>query len=308
MARPTVTGVAAGNGKARTSAVIVLTALLDERRRRGTALFETAKQRATVVLSTLWTATRWSSRCRERRPGQPGVRPRPAFVRERVAGASPGLAYADRQRAREAFRALDGARHPNREVHVISDFQHSAWDGLEGTRAPAGVGVYLHPVGEEPPPNAWIDSIDFSGQILEKGTPIEFRVVVASGPTHPRSDVEVEMEIDGRVVDRRHVDLAPGSRVALSLRQTFAKDGPHLGTVRWRSDRARKPMTAGASRCARRRRCRFWSSVRRSRGPLPETALAPPGSTSTALARPSDRAGQRVARARGRILLADVSA
>ena len=313
MARPTVTSVAAGSGKARTSAVIVLDGSFSMGAAdAGTALFEAAKQRATDVLSTLADGDEVVLLV----PGAPDQGSPEfardlAFVRERIAGAAPGLAAADLASVtREAFRALEGARHPNREVHIVSDFQQSAWDGLEGTHAPNGVGVYLHPVGEEPPPNAWIDSIDFSGQILEKGTPIEFRVVVASGPTHPRSDVEAEMEIDGKVVDRRHVDLAPASRVALSLRQTFAQDGLHLGTVLLRG--ATGPEADDRRRFTLRTAAAVPVLVVNGdeRGGLYlETALAPPGSTSGSFAVRTADTSELVSASKAReavIVLADV--
>lgn len=313
MARPTLTGVSAGSGKARTSAVIVLDGSFSmSAPEDGTALFEAAKERATEVVSTLSDGDEVVLLV----PGAPDQgSPEFArdlsFVRERVAGASPGLAAADLASVvRDAFRALEGARHPNREVHIVSDFQHSGWDGLEGTRAPAGVGVYLHPVGAAPPPNAWIDTVDFSGQILEKGAPIEFRVVVASGSTHPRTGVEVEMEIDGRVVDRRQVDLAPGSRVALSLRETFSQDGLHLGTVLLRGATGpeaddRRGFTL---RTAAAVPVLVVSGDERDRLYL-DTALAPPGSSSGSFSVRSAPTSDLVSASRAReavIVLADL--
>jgi hypothetical protein len=313
MARPTLTGVAAGGGKARTSAVIVLDGSFSmSASDGGPALFEAAKERAADVLATLEDGDEVVMLVPGApEQGSPEFAHDLSFVRERVAGASPGLAAADLVSVlRDAFRTLEGARHPNREVHVVSDFQRSGWDGLEGMHAPAGVGVYLHPVGEAAPPNAWIDSVDFSGQILEKGTPLEFRVVVASGAAHPRADVEVEMEVDGRVADRRQVDLAPGSRVALSLRETFAQDGLHLGTVLLRGttgpdadDRRRFTLRTAAAVPVL-----VVSGDDRARLYL-ETALAPPGSTAGSFAVRAAPPTELRSASRGReavIVLADV--
>jgi len=155
------------------------------------------------------------------------------LVRERVEAARAGSGAVDLAAAvREAVRALDGARHPNREIHVVSDFQQSAWEHLTPEDAfPDGPGLFLFPVGGAVPVNAWIESVDFGGQILERGSPIEFRVVVASGPGFGPKEGEGEMQVDGRIADRRLVDLGPASRLALTFRETFGEDGVHLGEV-----------------------------------------------------------------------------
>lgn len=234
MARPALTGKAAGDGRARTSAVIVLDGTFSmTAAENGTPLFEAAKERALAVLGTLHDGDEVVLLV----PGAAGQGSPEfvhdlGFVHDAIVGASPGASGADLAVVlRDAFRILGGARHPNREVHVISDFQRTAWEGLEPGSTPEGVGVFLHPAGEEAPPNAWIESVDYGGQILEKGAPLEFRAVVASDATHPRAEVDVEIEFDGRVADRRRVDLPPGGRVALSLRNTFAEDGLHSGRI-----------------------------------------------------------------------------
>ena len=87
----------------------------------------------------------------------------------------------------------------------------------------------------EPPANAWVESVDFAGQILEKGTPIEFRAVVATDALFASRQVDVELEVDGNVVDRRRVDLGAASRVALTFQETFGEDGIHAGAIVMRS-------------------------------------------------------------------------
>jgi hypothetical protein len=135
---------------------------------------------------------------------------------------------------REGARQLESARYPNREIHVISDFQAGSWAGLrdEDASALGVVRLFLLPVGEDRVPvNAWVDSVDFSGQILERGSPVAFRAIVASGPGFDSEPIEVEMEVDGEIVDRRRVDLGPNARVALTFHATFEQDGLHRGSV-----------------------------------------------------------------------------
>ncbi len=239
MARPTLTGLSAGEGRGRTSAVLVLDASYSmSARTQNEPLFEEAKGVARRILETFDDGdeiTLFVPGSSEASRAE-GIRDL-GLVRERVNAAGPGQGAVDvAQVVREAVRALDGARHPNREIHVVSDFQQSAWDRLTTDDAfPTDVGLFLFPIGEETPPNSWVESVDFAGQILERGSPIEFRAVVASGPSFGPKEVEVELEIDGRVTDRRRIDLGPSSRVALTFRETFAEDGVHLGQVTIRS-------------------------------------------------------------------------
>jgi hypothetical protein len=234
MARPALTGGAGGGGEARTSAVLVLDASFSMTSTAGSApLFAAAKERALSILETLKDGDEIVLLLPGATGGaSPELGRDLEFVREQVAGASPGAAAADLSASlADAFRVLQSARHPNREVHVVTDFQRSAWDELKSGTAPEGIAVFLHPVSDEAPANAWVESVDFSGQILEPGSPIEFRVVIGCGAAHPQAAVDVELEVGGRVADRRRADLAPGSRVSVALRETFAADGLHTGAV-----------------------------------------------------------------------------
>jgi hypothetical protein len=237
MARPTLLSAPSAGGRGATSAVVILDgscsmgakaeggALLDAARARAREVLDTFERGDEVVLLVPGTTVPVRTE---------GVRD-VDLVRERLDAVAPGGGFGDLAAAvREASASLSDARHPNREIHVLSDFQRSAWDGLgEGGELAEGTALFLLPVGRDPvPENAWIESVDFSGQILEKGSPVEFRTVVASGPGFGPREVEVEFEVDGKVADRRRIDLAPESRVALTFRETFGEDGLHTGLVR----------------------------------------------------------------------------
>ncbi len=288
MARPALTGGAGRDGDARTSAVLVLDGSFSmSASDDGVPLFAAAKERALAVLETLKDGDEIVLMV----PGTSGAASPElgrdlGFVRDQVTGAVSGAAAADLGAALlDAFRVLESARHPNREVHVVSDFQRSAWEELKPGLAPAGVAVFLHPVGDEAPGNAWVESVDFSGQILEPGSPIEFRVVIGCGAAHPQAAVDVELEVGGRVADRRRADLAPGSRVSVALRETFAKDGFHAGAVVIRG--ASGPEADDRRAFALRARASVPVLVvagNEQAGRYIEAALAPPGAISGSFA------------------------
>jgi hypothetical protein len=240
MARPTLTGVSAGEGVGSTAAAVVLDASYSMNAAfEGSTLFESAKESAREVLESLDEGDEVALFV----PGSEEASPERTvrdvgLVTEQLQQARSGRSAVELPASlREAARVLEDSPKPHREIHVITDFQVSAWTGIDETTLPEGIAVYFFPIGaENPPENAWVESIDFSGQILEKGSPIEFRTVIASGPGFGSHEVEVELEIDGRVVDRRPMDLGPSSRVALTFRETFAQDGLHLGSVALRGD------------------------------------------------------------------------
>lgn len=315
MARPTLTGVAAGDARGATSAVIVLDGSYSmSAGRDGVTLFERAQDRAREILETFAAG----DEVRLLVPGGAGetrtesVRD-PGMVVEAVDAARPGLGAADLAAAvREAAAALSDARHFNREIHVVSDFQRGSWSGLEAdARIPEGISLFLFPVEEGVvPENAWVESVDYSGQILEKGSPVELRTVVASGPGYRAGEVEVEMEIDGAVVDRRRIDLGPASRVGLTFRETFGEDGLHFGRVTLRgaaglpADDVR-PFTLGTQRAVPVLLVSGNAVVTR----YLTAALSPEGATagtfSVILAEPRELADVSSARA-AVVILADV--
>ena len=237
MARPTVTNVTAGNARASTSVVIILDAsysmgaLVDD-----VSLFDLARGRAREIVSTLADGDEVVLLV----PGAAtNERTEPVrdleLAREAVDASSVGLGRADlASTVRDAARILEEARHANREIHVVSDFQAGSWEGLreEEEDVLGGARLFLFPVGEDRvPAGAWVESVDYSGQILERGSPLEFRAVIGAASSSGAEEVDVQLEIDGEVVDRRRVDLGPNARVSIAFRATLERDGLHLGTV-----------------------------------------------------------------------------
>lgn len=168
-----------------------------------------------------------------------GVRDR-ALVRDRLAAAQPGLGAANLdETARRAAQALANAYHPNREIHLFSDFQRTAWPEPPAGAAPfdSNIRTFLIPVAADGIagdgiPNDAVESIDLSGQLLDTGVPLEIRSVVASGSRSAARDLELELEVDGRVVDRRRAGVASGGRATTVFHEAFAREGIHSGRVR----------------------------------------------------------------------------
>ena len=132
-----------------------------------------------------------------------------------------------------AGRVLATARHPNREIHVLSDFQNASWAEPDNAQPlPEQIRLYLLPVGSDADvSNAWVESIDTSGQILATGAAIEVRSVLASSASFASRELDAELETDGRAVDRRRAQVPSGGRVSVAFHPTYEQEGVHLGKI-----------------------------------------------------------------------------
>ncbi len=235
MARPALTGTGT-SGRGSVAAAIVLDSSLSMRA-AGTqgSVFDAARERAMALVGSFNDGDevfllRPGASDEERASGLRDL----GIVRDRIGAATAGHGAANLERAvREAGGLLADTRRANREIHVISDFQRTAWPEAEEDAAlPEGVKLFLVPAEPgNPPPNAWVESLDHSGQILDTGNPIEIRSVIACTRESPSRETEAAITIDGRAADRRRAQLPSGGRVSVVFRETFASEGVHFGSV-----------------------------------------------------------------------------
>lgn len=107
---------------------------------------------------------------------------------------------------------------PNREVLIISDFQRSGWQGAEGVRLPDGVKVTPSVVGGEPTDTA---NVSITPAVLQR---TEFsgqeRVTVTAGALNRGGSavrVPLSLEIDGRTIQTRTLELEPNGAASASF-------------------------------------------------------------------------------------------
>lgn len=126
---------------------------------------------------------------------------------------------------------------PRREVIMISDFQRSGWQGAEGVRLPDGVTLTPKPITDSSTSNLSVTPVSLQRATFSE----QDRVTVTGGLTNhspaPASNVEVSLEIDGRVVQTERVSVEPNSSASV----TFAPFTPAArntrGTVRVATDK-----------------------------------------------------------------------
>jgi hypothetical protein len=125
---------------------------------------------------------------------------------------------------------------PRREVILVSDFQRAGWQGAEGVRLPDGVVLTPVPIGEAETANVSVTPVSLQRSTFSE----QDRVTVTGGVTNHGSkalpNLEMTLEIGGRVVQTEHVAVEPNS----SASATFAPFTPAAkdtrGTVRVASD------------------------------------------------------------------------
>lgn len=116
---------------------------------------------------------------------------------------------------RAAQTILAESKLPQREVVVISDFQKLGWDRTESIHLPEGTVVTPVVVSTPEPANVSITSVSF-----ERSTFAGQERVVATAALINRgllavNDLEVALEIDGRVVQQQKVTIEGGTSTAL---------------------------------------------------------------------------------------------
>lgn len=130
---------------------------------------------------------------------------------------------------RLAESLLAGSPLPRRELVVISDFQRRAWDQQSAVAAPPGTAVRLIRLGEPVANSAVADAAAgrerFSGRERARVT----ATVAARGADF---DGPVSLELDGRVVQERHVAVAAGDVGRVTFDPVTLPDRPVRAVVR----------------------------------------------------------------------------
>ena len=125
---------------------------------------------------------------------------------------------------------------PRREVILISDFQRAGWQGAEGVRLPDRVVLTPVPIGEAETANVSVTPVSLQRTTFSE----QDRVTVTGGVTNHGSkalpNLEMRLEIDGRVVQTEHVAVEPNSSASVTFAPFTPATRDTRGTVRIASD------------------------------------------------------------------------
>ena len=137
---------------------------------------------------------------------------------------------------RMAQETLEGSRLPRREIVLVTDFQKTGWDGGDGLRIPRSTTLSWVDVSTRDPSNVAITGVDLGRDYLsgrERVVPAA-RLVNKGGREVP--DLEVALEVDGRVVRQQHTRLGPNTSTVVAFDPFPLPPAPARATVRCTPD------------------------------------------------------------------------
>src|SRR5688572_29913603 len=137
---------------------------------------------------------------------------------------------------RLAQRVLVESELPRREVLVISDFQRVGWDGRDSPALPAGTTIERVDMSAATTSNIAVTAVDFRRDYAEdrERVAITARLVNRSAEARPRQSVS--LELNGRRVETKQVDLAPNAAATVDFAPAPLPSGTTRGVVRSADD------------------------------------------------------------------------
>src|SRR5690606_26442022 len=116
-----------------------------------------------------------------------------------------------------AQRLLDASDRPRQEVLLISDFQRSGWDGQPGTRLAEGVTLTPIDVAEPVRTNVTVTGVTFAREYVGGRERVTATARLALRGSEPVRALPVTLELDGREIQTRTVELDANSAATVSF-------------------------------------------------------------------------------------------
>ncbi|MDF2776062.1 MAG: double-transrane region domain protein, partial [Geminicoccaceae bacterium] len=160
-----------------------------------------------------------------------------AILGAALEAAKPGAGITRYEPAfRLAQRVLVESELPRREVLVISDFQRVGWDGRDSPALPAGTTIERVDLSAATTSNIAVTAVDFRRDYAEdrERVAITARLVNRSAEARPRQSVS--LELNGRAVETKQVDLAPNAAATVDFAPAPLPSGTTRGVVRSADD------------------------------------------------------------------------
>ena len=124
----------------------------------------------------------------------------------------------------------------NKEVVLVSDFQKTGWSGAEEARLPEGTVFTPVSVAGSSTSNVSVSSVAFARTSFSG----EERVTVTAGLVNRSGSavngLETSLDVDGRRVDEKRIDIAANSSASVTFGQFTLADAFARGVVRAGSD------------------------------------------------------------------------
>jgi hypothetical protein len=135
-----------------------------------------------------------------------------------------------------AQRLTMDSRLPRREVLVISDFQRIGWDGRDMPSLPAGTKVNTVDLADAKTSNVAVTGVDFRRDYAEDRERVAITARLVNRSAEPRTGYSVTLELDGRTVETKQVNLAANAAATVDFAAVPLPAGTTRGVVRGADD------------------------------------------------------------------------
>lgn len=215
------------------------------------SVFEAARGMAETILDQAapgdaWNLVRMSRAAPQVIVGTPSFQA--AAVQAELEGMTPSHASADLAATLESVAGLAGAlpEMARKEIVFVADFQSATWlpeSAAQGARVKeslrklAGkVKLVLLDAGRGEFPNLAVTRFEAVDPLSVLGRSARYRFTVRNHSTVAVSDVPVELLVDGKVVERKRVEIPAGGEASEAFSHLFTTAGEHRLVARLPAD------------------------------------------------------------------------
>ena len=125
---------------------------------------------------------------------------------------------------------------PRREAVLISDFQRAGWQGADGVRLPDGTVLTPVHVGSEETSNLAVTPVALQHSMFEGQERVAISAGVLNRGASPASGVGVALEIGGRAIQTRQVNVEANGSASLTFDPVTVAERNMRATVRLAGD------------------------------------------------------------------------
>lgn len=125
---------------------------------------------------------------------------------------------------------------PRREAIMISDFQRSGWQGAEGVRMPDGAALTPVAIGDEETANLAVTPVALQRSLFEGQERVTVTAGVLNRGPRPARGVGVALELGGRAIQSRQLDVEPHGSASVSFDPVTVVERNMRATVRLADD------------------------------------------------------------------------
>ncbi len=151
-----------------------------------------------------------------------------------AAVSSGATRFAPALRLAQSRLAMSGSA--RKDAFLISDYQRSGWARQEDVQLPEGATITPVPITDETADSVAVTAIVLAREPFSGAERVTITAALANRGTRPVGGLSVALDIDGRIVERRNVDIEPESTAAVAFEPITLAEANVQGVIRAGTD------------------------------------------------------------------------